>query len=115
MLLIKIRELALLLLALTLANISLANAQQVTQQLRDPTRPGVGAVVVQNTQKKEQLVLNSVLLSGNKATAIFNNKMFTVGDRVQGVKIVRINNEGVLLADGRQFSLYQAVTETKGR
>ncbi len=109
--LINIRGFVLLLVAFSFANISFASAQQ----LRDPTRPGVGAVVVHHEQKQERLVLNSVLLSGDNATAVFNNKVFTVGDRVQGVKIVRINNKGVWLADGRQFTLYQAVTETKGR
>lgn len=87
------------------------------QSLRDPTQPGVGAVShsVSQQQGTDTLKLNSVLISDNSATAIFNNKMFTLGDRVQGVKIVRINASGVWLADGRHFTLYQAVTETKGQ
>ena len=87
------------------------------ESLRDPTRPGVGSVSISKNQQDaaEKLKLNSVLISGGSATAIFNNKIYTIGDLVQGVKIVRINNQGVWLSDGRQFALYQAVTETKGQ
>lgn len=87
------------------------------QSLRDPTRPGVGAVTSasNNSAMTTQLILNSVVISGSSATAVFNNKMFTIGDSVQGVKIVRINAKGVWLADGRQFTMYQAVTGTKGQ
>nr|WP_275658896.1 MSHA biogenesis protein MshK [Shewanella sp. Isolate11] len=106
----KVTAFALLILTLV-GNCLPVNAQP----LRDPTRPGVGAVVEKSPQQQQKLKLNSVLLSGSSATAVFNNQLFTVGDKVQGVKIVRINNNGVWLADGRQFTLYQAVTETKGQ
>ncbi|WP_258405257.1 MSHA biogenesis protein MshK [Shewanella mesophila] len=88
-----------------------------SESLRDPTRPGVGSVSLSTNQQgtAEKLKLNSVLISGGNATAIFNNKIYTIGDSVQGVKIVRINNQGVWLSDGRQFALYPAVTETKGQ
>ncbi|WP_258405064.1 MSHA biogenesis protein MshK [Shewanella psychrotolerans] len=87
------------------------------QSLRDPTRPGIGGVSISENPQSvtEKLKLNSVLISSGSATAIFNNKIYAIGDLVQGVKIVRINNKGVWLADGRQFALYQAVTETKGQ
>ncbi|MCE9679781.1 MSHA biogenesis protein MshK [Shewanella sp. AS1] len=86
------------------------------QTLRDPTRPGIGVSSqgAGQTQGKEKLKLNSVLISNHTATAVFNNKLFKVGDALQGVKIVRIEQAGVWLADGRKFSLYPAVIGTKG-
>lgn len=110
---IKIKPLSALLLAVPLTVIGFAQAQS----LRDPTRPGVGAISSSNVQQAsvEKIKLNSVLISGSGATAILNNKIYTLGDSVQGVKIVRINEQGVWLADGRQFTLYQAVKETKGQ
>ncbi|CAM3919710.1 MSHA biogenesis protein MshK [Shewanella aquimarina] len=106
MLRIKISVCLLALLSLTQAS---------AQTLRDPTRPGVGAPGSAQHQGGQKLVLNSLMITDNSATAIINNKTFTTGDRVQGVSITRITKQGVWLADGRQLKLYPEVTATKGQ
>ncbi len=85
------------------------------ETLRDPTRPGRGAVIVEVTSSGHvnALVLNSVLKGETSSHAVINNKIFVLGDRVQGVKIVRIDTSSVSLADGRKLKMYQAITETK--
>ncbi|WP_299790247.1 MSHA biogenesis protein MshK [uncultured Shewanella sp.] len=86
------------------------------ETLRDPTRPGRGAAIVDagSSGTGSALVLNSIVKAESASHAVINNKIFVVGDRVQGVKIVRIDTGSVSLADGRKLKMYQAITETKG-
>jgi len=87
------------------------------ETLRDPTRPGRGVVIVKaaSSDHVNALVLNSVLKGETSSHAVINNKIFVLGDRVQGIKIVRIDTSSVSLADGRKLKMYQAITETKGK
>lgn len=84
--------------------------------LRDPTRPGKGAVITDTrvSGHANALVLKSIVKGETLSHAVINNKIFVLGDRVQGVKIVRIDTSSVSLADGRKLKMYQAITETKG-
>lgn len=93
----------------------LVTSMTQAETLRDPTRPGLGAIVLASTASDEgtQLVLNSVLKSGSSSIAVINNKMFALGERVQGVKITAINTTSVSLSDGRKLTMYQAITEIK--
>ncbi|MCA1897291.1 MSHA biogenesis protein MshK [Shewanella putrefaciens] len=83
------------------------------EALRDPTLPGKGySGTGQVTQSQEQtLILNSIVSSGSTAYAVINNKILSVGDSIQGVKIVRITPSSVSLSDGRKLALFQAITE----
>ncbi|MGL5047505.1 MAG: MSHA biogenesis protein MshK [Shewanella sp.] len=82
------------------------------QALRDPTLPGKGHQVSSlGTQTdKQALVLNSIVRSENSAYAVINNKILSVGDRIQGVSLVRITPTSVVLSDGRKLVLFQAIT-----
>lgn len=83
------------------------------EALRDPTLPGKGySGAGQVTQSQEQtLILNSIVSSGSTAYAVINNKILSVGDSIQGVKVVRITPSSVSLSDGRKLALFQAITE----
>ncbi|WP_223292951.1 MULTISPECIES: MSHA biogenesis protein MshK [Shewanella] len=107
-------------MSLLKANVPIAVLMLLTtsiqaETLRDPTRPGHGAIVIASTttDNENQLVLNSVLKSGSASYAVINNKILSVGDRIQGVKITAINVSSVSLSDGRNLAMYQAITETK--
>lgn len=86
------------------------------ETLRDPTRPGYGALVIASaaSSQSSDLILNSVIKSGSASRAVINNKIFEVGDRVQGVRITAIEINSVSLSDGRKLTMYQAITESKG-
>ena len=89
------------------------SAQVSAETLRDPTLPGKGysaAGAVTQSQNKA-LVLNSIVSSGNTAYAVINNKIVSVGDSIQGVKVVRITPSSVSLSDGRKLALFQAIIE----
>lgn len=97
---------------LILLGISAAQADT----LRDPTRPGHGAVAISSAAADidTSLTLNSVVKAEASSYAVINNKIFSLGDRVQGVTITAIDTISVSLSDGRKLTMYQAITETKG-
>ncbi len=107
--LIKINSVIALLILL-----AISGAQAET--LRDPTRPGHGAIVASSTSTEvdTSLILNSVVKAKASSYAVINNKIFSLGDRVQGVTITAIDTISVSLSDGRRLTMYQAVIETKG-
>ncbi|AAN57087.1 MSHA biogenesis protein MshK [Shewanella oneidensis MR-1] len=89
------------------------SAQVSAESLRDPTLPGKGysgaGAVSQN--QHQALILNSIVSSGNTAYAVINNKIVSVGDSIQGVKVVRITPASVSLSDGRKLAVFQAIIE----
>ncbi|WP_394203821.1 MSHA biogenesis protein MshK [Shewanella waksmanii] len=88
------------------------------QSLRDPTRPSASVYQQQSASSDVSdsgLVLQSIVVSGKDASAVINNKIYLVGDRVQGVVIAKIQSESVTLADGRKLQMYQAIKEIKGQ
>ncbi|BAJ00256.1 MSHA biogenesis protein MshK [Shewanella violacea DSS12] len=86
------------------------------ETLRDPTRPGYGSQIVRSSVSSHgsDLVLNSVIKAGSASHAVINNKIYQVGDRVQGVRITAIENNSVSLSDERKLTMYQVITESKG-
>ncbi|MCK8045814.1 MSHA biogenesis protein MshK [Shewanella sp. 1CM18E] len=85
--------------------------------LRDPTLPGdaSGKADVVTSSTNNNLVLNSVVKNNTSAYAVINNQIFTLGERVKGVKIVGIGEDSVSLADGRKLTMFQAITDFKGQ
>ncbi len=85
--------------------------------LRDPTLPGdaSGKVDVATHSSDQSLILNSVVKTDNSAYAVINDQIFTLGERVKGIKIVGIAKDSVSLADGRKLEMFQAVTDFKGQ
>ncbi|MEI6859484.1 MAG: MSHA biogenesis protein MshK [Shewanella sp.] len=83
------------------------------ETLRDPTRPGYNAQVNTSSvsSQRDDLVLNSVIKSGSASYVVINNKIFKVGDRVQGVSIIAIGTNSVSLSDKRKLTMYQSITE----
>ncbi|GIU12147.1 MSHA biogenesis protein MshK [Shewanella sp. MBTL60-007] len=85
--------------------------------LRDPTLPGntseKGKVVSGSSSR--HLVLNSVVKKDSSAYAVINNQIYTLGERVKGVKIVHIGKDTVSLSDGRKLTMFQAITDLKGQ
>lgn len=101
----KVSAIVVLPLALWLSSVVSADA------LRDPTLPSQGAQMSAATGATSQWRLSSVVNSGNRAYAVIDNKIYSLGDRVHGVKIVTITDNTVSLSDGRKLSMFPAVTE----
>ena len=97
--------------SLTLLLVLLGSSDLQAEPLRDPTRPSGGVSQASHTATSSALVLNSVVNSGARSYAVINNKILSVGDRVQGVQIVAIGQNSVSLADGRTLRMFTAVTE----
>ncbi|ABZ78394.1 MSHA biogenesis protein MshK [Shewanella halifaxensis HAW-EB4] len=85
--------------------------------LRDPTRPGnfSGNTTSVKASTNTSMVLNSIVQKGSSAYVVINNQIFTLGGKVNGVKIVHIGKDTVSLADGRKLTLFPAVTDLKGQ
>lgn len=83
------------------------------KELRDPTLPGKAFAQGQPAAptQGQRLVLNSIVSSANSAYAVINNQILSVGDSIQGVKVVRITTGAVWLSDGRKLQLFQTITE----
>ncbi|HDS1196650.1 MSHA biogenesis protein MshK [Shewanella algae] len=81
--------------------------------LRDPTMPAQGVNLPAKEQGGQGLVLSSLLSGPQGKRAVINNQIYRQGDRIQGVVLSRIDQDSVLLADGRRLYLFQAITERK--
>lgn len=103
------------LLGLCLWLISIGQSQAVeTDNLRDPTRPSSSTTIGSAPQHKNagtELILNSVVKHSNDAYAVFNNKLYRLGDRISEAQIQQITHHSVTLSDGRTFKVYQAIIE----
>ncbi|RLV59050.1 MSHA biogenesis protein MshK [Parashewanella curva] len=105
-----------LLKALLLVGLSCAGLVQAAS-LNDPTRPAVmpsaepaGTVTV----KKSRSGLTSII-SGKRPVAIINNEIKSVGDSINGSKVVAIKPTQVILANGKKIKMYQSVASAEGR
>jgi MSHA biogenesis protein MshK len=96
-------------LAALLASLLWSGAQAA--DLRDPTRPGRGGQFSQGQgdSKAGALVLGSIIHRDGQSHAVINNQIVSIGERVQGVKLIRIGDDKVILADGRTLTLFQAI------
>ncbi|WP_245608474.1 MSHA biogenesis protein MshK [Shewanella waksmanii] len=104
--------------SITLSILVLLSVTTEAQSLRDPTRPSASFYQQQSEASSvggSALVLQSTVVSGKNASAVINNKMYLVGERVQGVIIAKIQSDSVTFADGRKLHMYQAITEIKGQ
>ncbi len=95
----------------TLSGILSRNAVQ-TPKTAPPPEPAaiVPSVVVEQTPESQkatdQFTLGGILASGGKGYAIINSHMVTVGDNVNGARVVTIGKHHVVLEkDGKQFVL----------
>ncbi|BDM63082.1 hypothetical protein NFHSH190041_05340 [Shewanella sp. NFH-SH190041] len=84
----------------------------LAQPLKDPTRPAVvtgkqsrGPVIRTDTG----LVLNSIVKSPQQSYAVINSRIYHLGSSVRGVRIMKISEDHVLLADGRRLTLFTSV------
>ena len=91
----------------------LCSQELVAASLRDPTMPAQGVSLSTKQPGEQSLVLNSLLKGPQGKRAVINNQIYRQGDRVQGVVLSLIDQDSVLLADGRRLYLFQAITERK--
>jgi hypothetical protein len=93
--------------------ISLLPLTTSSQQV-DPTRP-FGALVSSpfgNGEKKNGLVLQSIIQTQQSKKALVNGKMLMIGDVYKGFELIAINSKGVVLhsSQGRmELSLFSGV------
>ncbi|MDH5547851.1 MAG: MSHA biogenesis protein MshK [Gammaproteobacteria bacterium] len=85
--------------------------------LRDPTAPDPdGAPKVHTpTQKKldnSLLVLQQILLSQNRKTAVINGKALSIGDKITGATVISISHNSVVLQKGQKKMELQLITHT---
>jgi len=74
------------------------------EAIDDPTRPpsfNVGPAKSASTVNKgPRWVLRSTLVSPERRTAVINNRVVSLGDRVRGATVVEINSSRVRLQSG---------------
>jgi len=94
-------------------------AASVAQQLRDPTRPPSEVSAKPATAKSRThggLVLQTVLISPERKTAVISGRVMSVGDTVSGFRLVEIR-EGEVVMKGskgtRTLQLYPAVSKVE--
>lgn len=85
------------------------NSQQV-----DPTRPfgALGASSFSDSEKKNVLVLQSIIQSQQSKKAVINGQVMVVGDVYKGFELTTIDSKGVVLhsPQGRmKLSLFSGV------
>lgn len=78
----------------------LASAAAVAENLVDPTRPPAAIGGVANVPAAE-LVLQSVLVSPGRVSAIINGQTVKLGDKLGEAKVVKIGESEVVLRDGK--------------
>ncbi|GGQ15189.1 MSHA biogenesis protein MshK [Shewanella litoralis] len=100
-------------LVLVVGSLMLLTTHAKAQSLRDPTLPGQGYVAVSSSiAPKQAMVLNSIV-NGQRAYAVINNNILSVGDTVSGIglRVTAIGQDSVTLSDGRKLQLFQSITE----
>jgi MSHA biogenesis protein MshK len=78
--------------------------------MEDPTRPptakATSSYVPVKKRQGPRWVLNSTLISSDRRTAVINDRVVAVGDRVNGATVVSIQPSAVRLRDkGREVTL----------
>ena len=71
--------------------------------LEDPTRPPTATAAAYATPKKHsrpRWVLTSTLVSGQRRTAVVNDRVVARGDRINGARVVSIEPSAVRLRVG---------------
>lgn len=80
------------------------------QALEDPTRPPTAdaktSYVTPKKNKRSRWTLHSTLVSSSRRTAVINNRVVSLGDRINGATVVSIQPSSVRLrAKGREVTL----------
>lgn len=65
---------------------------------KDPMRPPVNPVVVEQTVQKKPLTLTLVLRQDHQWSAIINEKLVTIDDEVDDARVTLINENSVVLS-----------------
>lgn len=85
--------------------------------LEDPTRPPVQAPAAAQSPAASdgpRWLLTTTLVSPERRTAVINNQVVTVGDRIGGARVVDIQADSVRLrAGGREVTLMIVSTNVK--
>ncbi len=95
----------------TLSGILSRNAAQTPKTTPPPepaeaVLPAEGGQTPEGQKATDQFTLGGILASGGKGYAIINSHMVTVGDNVNGARVVAIGKHHVVLEkDGKQFTL----------
>lgn len=77
-----------------------------SERLRDPTEPANYAVIVSDDDSgnaidpNDNIVLEAVVISGNKRLAIINDNILKVGDEIGDKEVMSIETHSVTLSDG---------------
>jgi len=95
--------------------VSLAAVAVRAEGLADPTRPPAGFNLAVSTKPMETvapLTLESVLIHPDARSAIISGERLTLGQKIRGLRLVRIGDTEVVLLDGgerRTLKLYPGV------
>lgn len=85
--------------------------------LQDPTRPptqAAASVSSPTTSSGPRWVLTSMLVSPERRTAVINDQVVGIGDRVGGARVMDIQADAVRLrAEGREVTLVMLKTNVK--
>ena len=74
------------------------SANIFSQKTQAPGSLTAAAAVAQ----KDELVVNAVMLQGSKHIALINDKIYNVGDSINGMKILKINFQEMVVQDGEK-------------
>ena len=103
-------------LTLAMCAMWLAAVAVGAEGLADPTRPPAGFnLAVSGTKSMETvapLMLESVLIHPDARSAIISGERLTLGQKIRGLRLVRIGDTEVVLLDGgerRTLKLYPGV------
>lgn len=104
-----------LVVGLALASISLMSG---AESLRDPTRPPADALgttkPVAKPASRNKLVLQTVVISELRRTAVINGRVMSVGDTISGFTVAKIREAEVVMKGSkgtRTLRLYPAVNK----
>lgn len=81
-------------------------------ELRDPTRPYHSSGTV-SAGGHIYAKLNSIIVADDQATAVVNNRIYRLGQKVRGIKITQINRHSIKLANGQVITLFKSITNKK--
>ncbi len=80
-------------------------------KLTPPTAPVTPPAVTSPPVIQQPIVLNGIFISNQKQTALIDNQFYTLGDTIQGMKIISIETKSVKLqnANGSILELHSRV------
>ena len=89
-------------LILALSAISALGADQTEVIMTDPTQPPASFGIVEDnspatTYSDSDIKLSAIIFSNNRKIAIINNQPLTTGDKINGMTLLNVEKETVLL------------------